>query len=277
MSEVRLLTPSEIRALATELDLTPAKSLGQNFVIDANVCRKIVRLADVAGSDVVEIGPGLGSLTLALLDVAQSVVAIEIDSRLAARLPKTASEHGVTSGLSVINLDALAVTELPTAPSKLVANLPYNISVPVLLHFLARFPGIESGLVMVQREVAERLAAQPGSKAYGAPSAKANWWCDLHLAESVARSIFWPVPNVDSALVSFKRHDPLGAEELRVKTFDLVERAFQQRRKMLRSALAQRFGSTSAAADALVAAGIDPTTRGESLTIRDFLRLAQNS
>lgn len=277
MSEIKLLTPSEIRSLATELDLTPAKSLGQNFVIDANVCRKIVRLADAAGSDVVEIGPGLGSLTLALLEVANSVVAIEIDSRLAARLPKTADEHGVTSGLSVINLDALAVTELPNAPSKLVANLPYNISVPVLLHFLASFPSIKSGVVMVQREVAERLAAQPGSKAYGAPSVKANWWCDLHLTETVSRSIFWPVPNVDSALVSFRRHDPLGEEELRVKTFDLIERAFQQRRKMLRSALAQRFGSTSAAAEALQAAGIDPTTRGESLSIRDFLRLAQNS
>lgn len=277
MSEIKLLTPSEIRSLATELDLTPAKSLGQNFVIDANVCRKIVRLADAAGSDVVEIGPGLGSLTLALLEVANSVVAIEIDSRLAARLPKTADEHGVTSGLSVINLDALAVTELPNAPSKLVANLPYNISVPVLLHFLASFPSIKSGVVMVQREVAERLAAQPGSKAYGAPSVKANWWCDLHLTETVSRSIFWPVPNVDSALVSFRRHDPLGEEELRAKTFDLIERAFQQRRKMLRSALAQRFGSTSAAAEALQAAGIDPTTRGESLSIRDFLRLAQNS
>jgi len=277
MGEIKLLSPSEIRSLATELDLTPTKSLGQNFVIDANVCRKIVRLADVAGSDVVEIGPGLGSLTLALSEVARSVGAMEIDSRLAARLPKTAIEHGIDSSLTVINTDALAVTELPTEPSKLVANLPYNISVPVLLHFLASFPSIESGVVMVQREVAERLAAQPGSKAYGAPSVKANWWCDLQLAETVSRSIFWPVPNVDSALVSFKRHDPLGDEELRARTFDLVDRAFQQRRKMLRSALAQRFGSSSAAAAALVAAGIDPTTRGESLSIRDFLRLAQSS
>jgi 16S rRNA (adenine1518-N6/adenine1519-N6)-dimethyltransferase len=272
---ISLLGASEIRSLADELDIKPSKSLGQNFVIDSNVCRKIVRLAQVTSGDtVVEIGPGLGSLTLAIMQTGAAVIAVELDKRLADRLSNTASEHGAQGGLTVINADALEIAELPRSPTKLVANLPYNVSVPVLLNFLERFPSISSGIVMVQREVAERLAARPGSKSYGVPSAKASWWCDLELSDDVSRSIFWPVPNVDSALVSFSRHKDLGDEAHRRATFDLVDRAFGQRRKMLRSALASRFGSSVAAQVALEAAGIDPTARGESLDIKDFARLA---
>jgi 16S rRNA (adenine1518-N6/adenine1519-N6)-dimethyltransferase len=250
--------------------------LGQNFVIDPNVCRKIVRLAEVGSSDhVVEIGPGLGSLTLAIRQVASHVTAIEIDPRLARQLPITAEAHGVKSGITVINEDALAITKLEGTPNKLVANLPYNVSVPVFLQFLELFPSIESGVIMVQSEVAERLAARPGSKIYGAPSAKAAWWCDIELVDSVSRSIFWPVPNVDSSLLHFKRHSPIGDEDLREITFDLIDRAFGQRRKMLRAALSGRFESSKAAADAITSAGIDPTLRGEALSIENFTALAR--
>jgi 16S rRNA (adenine1518-N6/adenine1519-N6)-dimethyltransferase len=276
MSEVSLLGASEIRSLADALDLKPTKSLGQNFVIDPNVCRKIVRLAEVGSSDhVVEIGPGLGSLTLAIRQVASHVTAIEIDPRLARQLPITAEAHGVKSGITVINEDALAITKLEGTPNKLVANLPYNVSVPVFLQFLELFPSIESGVIMVQSEVAERLAARPGSKIYGAPSAKAAWWCDIELVDSVSRSIFWPVPNVDSSLLHFKRHSPIGDEDLREITFDLIDRAFGQRRKMLRAALSGRFESSKAAADAITSAGIDPTLRGEALSIENFTALAR--
>lgn len=209
---VSLLGAAEIRSLAEQLDVHPAKSLGQNFVIDANTCQKIVRLAVISqGDHVVEIGPGLGSLTLALLQATNKVTAIEIDERLAKQLPITAKEHGVADGdLQIMNQDALQVFDIPGNPTKLVANLPYNVSVPVLLNFLERFPSITSGVVMVQTEVAERLAAKPGSKTYGVPSAKAAWWSDMILADSVSRSVFWPVPNVDSSLVKFVRHEPLG-------------------------------------------------------------------
>lgn len=271
-----LLGASEIRSLAEELDLRPSKSMGQNFVIDANVCRKIVRLANVeSGDHVVEIGPGLGSLTLAILQTGACVTAIEIDARLANRLRQTAHEHGAVDGLEILAKDALTVRDLELAPKKLVANLPYNISVPVLLHFLESFSTIDSGIVMVQLEVAQRLAATPGSKSYGAPSAKASWWCDLEFAGDVSRTIFWPVPNVDSALVRFSRHSPLGDEALRKITFGLIDEAFGKRRKMLRSALANRFGSSNAAESALQRAGIDPTVRGESLSIHDFANLAK--
>ena len=277
MTSVTLLGATEIRQIAEELDLHPSKGLGQNFVIDSNTCQKIVRLAVVDQNDhVVEIGPGLGSLTLALLQATSKVTAIEIDQRLADRLGVTAAEHGAAAGtLSVINDDALHITSLDGSPTKLVANLPYNVSVPVLLNFLERFPTITSGVVMVQREVAERLAAAPGGKDYGVPSAKAAWWSDLFLLDSVSRSVFWPVPNVDSALVKFVRHEPLGDEVLRRRTFDLIDRAFGQRRKMLRAIYADIYGSSSAAEAALRAVGIDPTTRGESLSIRQFMAIAR--
>ena len=274
---ISLLGATEIREIAEKLELHPTKSLGQNFVIDANTCQKIVRLAVISqGDHVVEIGPGLGSLTLALLQATNKVTAIEIDKRLATQLPITAAEHGVPSGaLNVIDQDAMKVFDIPGNPTKLVANLPYNVSVPVLLTILERFPSITSGVVMVQTEVAERLAAKPGNKTYGVPSAKAAWWCDLVLSDSVSRSVFWPVPNVDSSLVKFVRHEPLGDESLRVRTFDLIDRAFGQRRKMLRAIYSDIYGGSGEAETALASAGIDPTIRGESLSVERFAAIAK--
>ena len=272
-----LLGAAEIRELAQELGIKPAKSLGQNFVIDANVCRKIVRTAGVIKSDVaLEIGPGLGSLTLALLEEAKSVIAVEIDERLATRLPQTIKLHNESgAAFSVIHQDTLALKSLPEAPTVLVANLPYNVSVPVLLHLLEIFPTLQSGVVMVQAEVADRLAAKPGTKEYGIPSVKAAWWADLHGAGSISRSVFWPIPGVDSKLVSFTRHQPLGDEALRLKVFTLIDAAFAQRRKMLRSALSSIYGSSSAAEKVLIQADIDPTLRGESLLVNDFCAIAR--
>ena len=272
-----LLGAAEIRALAALLDLKPSKSLGQNFVIDANVCRKIVRVADVKSDDVaLEIGPGLGSLTLALLDEAASVVAIEIDQRLATQLPITAANHSDrASHLTVINNDALAIRALDVEPTVLVANLPYNVSVPVFLHLLEFFPTLRTGVVMVQAEVADRLAAKPNSKEYGIPSVKAAWWADVTGAGSVSRSIFWPSPNVDSKLVGFSRHAPLGDEVLRKKVFSIIDLAFAQRRKMLRSTLSSLYGSSAAAEAHLESVGIDGTLRGEALTIEDFCKIAK--
>jgi 16S rRNA (adenine1518-N6/adenine1519-N6)-dimethyltransferase len=274
-----MLGASEIRKLAEDLQLRPSKSLGQNFVIDANTCLKIVRLAEIEAQDrVVEIGPGIGSLTLAILRQTKNVTAIELDERLAAKLQETLISHG-SGNIEIINEDALRVARLESKPNKLVANLPYNVSVPVLLTFLERFASIRSGVVMVQYEVAERLAATPGSKSYGVPSAKAAWWCDVQLRDSVSRSVFWPVPNVDSALLTFKRHDgtesPYGDEALRIATFAIIDNAFGKRRKMLRSALAGLMGSSATSEALLVAAGIDPTSRGESLDITQFARIAK--
>ena len=270
-----LLGAAEIRELAELLDLRPAKSLGQNFVIDGTVCRKIVRLAGVTADDcALEIGPGLGSLTLALLEVTPNVIAVEIDQRLAERLPITVSEHKESGyELTVLNIDALALRELPVAPTVLVANLPYNVSVPVLLHLLEILPSLKTGVVMVQAEVADRLAAKPGSKEYGIPSLKASWWAEVSGAGSVSRSIFWPVPGVDSKLVGFKRRATPGDEAMRKGVFQLIDAAFAQRRKMLRAALAGIFGSSAAAEQVLVAAGIDPTLRGETLLIDSFVAI----
>jgi len=280
---MNLLGATEIRSLAAALDLNPAKALGQNFVHDANVCRKIVRLANVNSADVaLEIGPGLGSLTLALLEEASRVVAIEIDSRLAIQLPitvATRSEKG--ENLTVINQDALQVNELPVQPTVLVANLPYNISVPVLLHYLEKFPSIQKGVVMVQAEVAERLIAKPGTKEYGIPSVKAAWWVDTSNAGSVSRSVFWPVPNVDSKLVGLLRHEAMGDEDLRKRVFAVIDAAFAQRRKMLRSALGSWLGGTGVggsgvAQSVLVNAGIDPTLRGEAIVIEQYCAIARS-
>ena len=267
-----LLGAAEIRELAELLDLRPAKSLGQNFVIDGNVCQKIVRVAGVTADDIaLEIGPGLGSLTLALLEVTPNVVAVEIDNRLAERLPITVAKHSDGgNNLTVLNIDALALRELPVAPTVLVANLPYNVSVPVLLHLLEILPSLNTGVVMVQAEVADRLAAKPGTKEYGIPSLKASWWAEVTGAGSVSRSIFWPVPGVDSKLVGFKRRATPGDEAMRRGVFQLVDAAFAQRRKMLRAALAGIFGSSAKAEAVLIAAGIDPTLRGETLLIDSF-------
>jgi 16S rRNA (adenine1518-N6/adenine1519-N6)-dimethyltransferase len=271
-----LLGAAQIRELAAKLDLKPSKSLGQNFVIDSNVCTKIVRTAGVTSDDIaLEIGPGLGSLTLALLDAAQSVIAVEIDPRLAQQLPLTVADHfEYPDKLTVINKDALAVNDLPVAPTVLVANLPYNVSVPVLLHLLEKFPTLRTGVVMVQAEVADRLAAKPGGKEYGIPSVKAAWWADVKNVGTVSRSIFWPAPNVDSKLVGFTRRQTAGSEESREKVFTIIDAAFAQRRKMLRSALSSLYGSSSAAEAVLIKAGIDPTLRGEALQIESFCKIA---
>ncbi len=270
-----LLGASDIRTLAAELGVTPTKKLGQNFVHDANTVRKIVSLAHVQpGDDVLEVGPGLGSLTLGLLEVGARVTAVEIDPRLAARLMQTATERIPGCDVTVVTADALTVTRLPHAPRRLVANLPYNVSVPVLLHALEWFGSIETALVMVQAEVGERIAAAPGSKVYGSPSVKAAWWGTWSVAGTVSRQVFWPVPNVDSVLVGFERGTPPGDEALRQRTFSLVDAAFGQRRKMLRQSLSTIFGSSAAASDALERAGISPEARGETLTLGQFVRLA---
>jgi 16S rRNA (adenine1518-N6/adenine1519-N6)-dimethyltransferase len=273
-----LLGPAEIRDLAELLDVQPTKKLGQNFVVDANTVRRIVKVAKVtSGEHVVEVGPGLGSLTLGLLEIGASVVAVEIDSRLADQLPRTVALLQPDANLTVISADAMRITELPGDPTRLVANLPYNISVPVLLHLLENFASITAGVVMVQAEVGHRLAAEPGSKVYGSPSVKAAWYGHWRTAGNVSRQVFWPVPNVDSVLVAFERRtDVIGTEEERLTTFQLIDAAFQQRRKMMRQSLGQVLGGSQAATDAMVAAGIAPTARGEELTVHDFLAIARN-
>lgn len=274
---VELLGGAEIRALADSLGVVPTKKLGQNFVTDPNTIRKIVAQAKLTGDEtVVEIGPGLGSLTLGLLEVAKNLIAVEIDHKMAAAIQDTVSKRAPGKNFYLVSADALKVTELPLEPQALVANLPYNISVPVLLHFLEHFPTIHSGLVLVQAEVAHRLAATPGSKVYGVPSAKLAWYAESNLAGNIGRNIFWPVPNVDSALVYFvKRETPLGDEALRLSTFAVIDEAFSQRRKTLRQALANWAGSPALAEEILLRAGIDPTKRGEALNIMDFVSIAK--
>jgi 16S rRNA (adenine1518-N6/adenine1519-N6)-dimethyltransferase len=275
LSEVRLLGATDVRRIAEQIGLRPTKQRGQNFVVDANTVRRIVRTSGVgAGDVVVEVGPGLGSLTLALLEAAQDVVAVEIDPVLAAQLPATVTEFAPGRELHLVEADAMRVDALPLEPTALVANLPYNVSVPVLLHFLQTFPSIRSGLVMVQSEVAHRLAAGPGSRVYGVPSVKAAWYAELELAGTIGRTVFWPAPNVDSALVAFRRHAEPGDEGLRKATFAVVDAAFAQRRKTLRAALANLAGSPARAEEVLRAAGVDPQSRGEQLTVDDFARVA---
>ena len=274
-----LLGPAEIRDLADRLGLRPTKTLGQNFVIDGGTVRKIVRSARVSpGERVVEVGPGLGSLTLGLLEVGASVVAVEIDPLLARVLPDTVAAHlpDAVNRLEVVLANALHVADLPgPPPTALVANLPYNVSVPVLLTFLERFGSLERVVVMVQAEVADRLAAPPGSRTYGVPSAKAAWYASARRTSTVSRSVFWPVPNVDSALVSLERRAPPVTTASRAEVFAVVDAAFAQRRKMLRSALAGLAGSPERAVRVITDAGVDPQARGERLAIDDFARIAQ--
>ena len=252
--------------------------MGQNFVHDGNTCLKIVRTAGVRPDDVaLEIGPGLGSLTLAMMQEAKAVVVVEIDKRLAEQLPITAAKHSDNpEKLTVINKDALQIDSLPIDPTVLIANLPYNVSVPVFLHMLEMFPTLRTGVVMVQAEVADRLAATPSTKEYGVPSVKAAWWADVTGAGVVSRQIFWPVPNVESKLVAFTRRETPGDEELRLRTFAIIDLAFAQRRKMLRSALSSRYGGSAPAEAVLAAAGIDPTLRGEALDISAFVAIAKH-
>ena len=272
------MSASDIRAMAAKLDLSPTKQWGQNFVIDANTVRSIVRQAGVgADDDVLEVGPGLGSLTLALLDTCRSTTCIEIAERLARLLPETGAQRlpEKADRLHVVMDDAMQVLTLPTAPTALVANLPYNVSVPVIIHLFTQFPSLQRALVMVQAEVADRLAAAPGSRTYGVPSVKAAWFGEVRRVATIGRNVFWPAPNVDSALVSIVRHPaPLSAVPQQT-LFACVDAAFNQRRKMLRSALAGWAGSAAAAEELLRSAGVDPTLRGEQLSVQDFIRVAE--
>ncbi|HET8617003.1 MAG TPA: 16S rRNA (adenine(1518)-N(6)/adenine(1519)-N(6))-dimethyltransferase RsmA [Actinomycetales bacterium] len=278
MSADGLLGGADVRTLAEALDLTPTKQRGQNFVTDANTVRRIVRTADLAGDDVVvEVGPGLGSLTLALLDTVQRVVAIEIDPVLADALPRTVASRrpDLADRLHVVHADALQVHGVPgPEPTALVANLPYNVAVPVLLHLLERLPSLRRVLVMVQAEVADRLAAAPGSKAYGVPSVKAGWYGEVSRAGAVGRSVFWPVPNVDSGLVLLVRRPAPPSRAGRQAVFACVDAAFAQRRKTLRAALSRWAGSPAAAEELLRTAGVDPSARGEQLGVSEFVSVA---
>ena len=271
----QLLTPTEIRELASKLDLKPTKKLGQNFVTDQNTVEKIVRTSKVSKDSIVlEVGPGLGSLTLALLATGAKVFAVEIDQRLAELLPITAKAKGFSGDqLEVINKDALEITTNEVKnPNILVANLPYNVSVPVIIHILETFPSIENYLVMVQSEVADRLAASPGSRTYGSPSVKLQWYGEVSKAGSVSRSVFWPVPNVDSDLVQITRKKDVD-QSIRKELFGVVDAAFSQRRKMLRSALSSMCAGSEKASEILESAQIDPQLRGEALNVDDYVRL----
>ncbi len=279
-TDTGLLGPAEIRALAAELELRPRKTLGQNFLHDPNTIRRIVRAAELRPAEVVlEVGPGLGSLTLGLLEAGAAVLAVEIDPRLATRLPVTTVERAPAGAhrLTVIRADALRLDALPDPqPTALVANLPYNVAVPVVLHLLERLPTLRAGLVLVQAEVAERLAAAPGSKTYGVPSVKVAWYASATRAGTVSRSVFWPVPNVDSGLVRLLRREPpaLPPGVSRADVFAVVDAAFAQRRKTLRAALTPWAGSRARVESALRRAGIDPGARGETLDVAAFARIA---
>jgi 16S rRNA (adenine1518-N6/adenine1519-N6)-dimethyltransferase len=289
LGAARLLGPTEIRGLAARLGLQPSKRLGQNFVVDAGTVTRITALAKVGPADVVlEVGPGFGSLTLPLLAAAGRVVAVEMDRALARQLPLTVADRApwLAARLEVVTADAARVTELPgEPPTALVANLPYNVAVPVVLHLLATVPSLRRGLVMVQAEVADRMCAPPGSRTYGVPSAKLAWFGTARRAGSVPRGVFWPVPRVDSGLVELTRHEPGtagggaaaggGADAVgRDEVFAVIDAAFSQRRKTLRSALANWAGSAAAAESVLRAAGVDPSLRGEALDISEFTRIA---
>lgn len=273
-----LFGASDIRRLAGEIGVRPTKTLGQNFVIDGNTIRRIVATAGIGPEEtVLEVGPGLGSLTLGLLDAARSVVAVEIDPVLAAKLPDTIRQWRPDSAgdFHLVLADAMRVTELPAEPAALVANLPYNVAVPVVLHLLQHFPSIRHGLVMVQDEVADRLAAVPGSKIYGVPSVKAAWYSSMRKAGVIGMNVFWPAPKIQSGLVAFTRHEPPATTASREEVFAVVDAAFAQRRKTLRAALAGWAGSAAEAERCLVAAGVDPTARGEVIDIAAFARIAE--
>jgi 16S rRNA (adenine1518-N6/adenine1519-N6)-dimethyltransferase len=276
-SDDGLLGPADIRSLAAQLGVTPTKSLGQNFMHDANTVRRIVRIAGVGADDtVLEVGPGLGSLTLGLLDTGASVIAVEIDTRLAELLPTTIAQRRPSSAprLTVLASDAMAVTELPAAPTALVANLPYNVAVPILLHLLDLCPTVRTALILVQAEVADRITAPPGNRTYGVPTIKIAWYAEARRAGSVPRGVFWPVPNVDSGLVALTRREPPATTADRKSVFAVVDAAFAQRRKTLRAALAGWAGSAADAERVLRAAAVDPGARGEQLTVADFARIA---
>jgi len=275
---VSLLGPADVRRLADRLGVRPTKQLGQNFVIDPNTIRRIVAAARLGADDVVvEVGPGLGSLTLGLLDTARRVVAVEIDPVLAEALPGTIAERAPTlaANFELVHADALRLTELPgPAPTALVANLPYNVAVPVLLTMLERFPSLRRILIMVQAEVADRLAAEPGGRVYGVPSVKARWYAEVRRAGRIGRNVFWPAPHVESGLVALERREPPRADVSRKEVFAVVDAAFAQRRKTLRAALGGWAGSPARAEELLRRAGVDPGARGESLGVAEYAAIA---
>lgn len=280
MIEQQLLGPQEIRELADMLGIRPTKTLGQNFVIDPNTIRRIVAAANIKPDEtVLEVGPGLGSLTLGILDAAQDMVAVEIDPPLAAQLPHTIAKFrpGSEARIDVVLNDAMKVTELPKTPTALVANLPYNVAVPVLIHLFAQFDSIQHALVMVQDEVADRLSAQPGSKIYGVPSVKANWFCEVQKAGVIGTNVFWPAPKIKSGLVAFQRRTQPLSDVPRELVFAIVDAAFAQRRKTLRAALATWAGSSALAGEVLDHAGIDSSLRGEKLDIHAFVKIAESA
>ncbi|HEY9356746.1 MAG TPA: 16S rRNA (adenine(1518)-N(6)/adenine(1519)-N(6))-dimethyltransferase RsmA [Arthrobacter sp.] len=273
-----LFGASDIRRLAEEIGIRPTKTLGQNFVIDGNTIRRIVSVANIGPEEtVLEVGPGLGSLTLGLLDAAKAVVAVEIDPVLAAKLPHTVNEWrpGAADDFYLVQADAMKVTTLPVEPTAIVANLPYNVAVPVVLHLLQHFPSLQHGLVMVQDEVADRLAAGPGSKTYGVPSVKAAWYSSMRKAGVIGMNVFWPAPKIHSGLVAFTRREPPVTTATREQVFAVIDAAFAQRRKTLRAALAGWAGGAAEAERCLVAAGVDPTARGEVIDIVAFARIAE--
>ncbi|MDJ0356139.1 16S rRNA (adenine(1518)-N(6)/adenine(1519)-N(6))-dimethyltransferase RsmA [Paenarthrobacter sp. PH39-S1] len=273
-----LLGAADIRRLADEIGIRPTKTLGQNFVIDGNTIRRIVATARIDPAEtVLEVGPGLGSLTLGLLDAAARVVAVEIDPVLAAKLPDTiaAFRPDLVANLDVVLSDAMRVTELPVQPASLVANLPYNVAVPVVLNLLERFPSLQHGLVMVQDEVADRLAAGPGSKTYGIPSVKAAWYSRMRKAGVIGMNVFWPAPKISSGLVAFTRHQPPVTRASREEVFAVIDAAFAQRRKTLRAALAGWAGGAAEAERCLTVAGVDPRARGEVIDIAAYARIAE--
>ncbi|WP_269929303.1 16S rRNA (adenine(1518)-N(6)/adenine(1519)-N(6))-dimethyltransferase RsmA [Kocuria massiliensis] len=276
--ETALLGAAEIRDLAERAGIRPTKTLGQNFVIDPNTIRRIISTAKIGPEEtVLEVGPGLGSLTLGLLDAAERVVAVEIDPPLAEQLPDTVRRFRPEKAdrLDVVLSDAMKVRHLPVEPTALVANLPYNVAVPVLLHLLAQFPSITHGLVMVQDEVADRLAAEPGNKTYGVPSVKASWFAEVRKAGVIGTNVFWPAPKIRSGLVSFTRREEPLADVDRAALFGVIDAAFAQRRKTLRAALAGWAGSSQRAGRILEAAGVDPTLRGERLAVNEFISIAR--
>lgn len=283
-----LLSATDIRQLADTLDLRPTKTLGQNYVIDPNTIRRVISAADIKAQEhVLEVGPGLGSLTLGILDTAHTVTAIEIDSPVAALLPETIEQWrpGSTDRLSVINADAMRITgtqileNQPAAatgpPTAIVANLPYNVAVPVMLHLLAELPSIQHGLVMVQQEVAERITAQPGIKIYGVPSVKMAWYADTSYAGTIGTKVFWPAPRITSGLVQFTAKEPPATPVSRQQVFAVIDAAFAQRRKTLRAALSGWAGSPQTAEEILRAAEVDPKARGEVLDITQYIRIAE--
>ncbi|QDG66275.1 MULTISPECIES: 16S rRNA (adenine(1518)-N(6)/adenine(1519)-N(6))-dimethyltransferase RsmA [unclassified Pseudarthrobacter] len=273
-----LFGASDIRRLAEEIGIRPTKTLGQNFVIDGNTIRRIVSVANIGPTEtVLEVGPGLGSLTLGLLDAAQTVVAVEIDPVLAAKLPETvkAWRPEAAGAFHLVQADAMKVTSLPVEPTAIVANLPYNVAVPVVLHLLQHFPSLQHGLVMVQDEVADRLAAGPGSKTYGVPSVKAAWYSSMRKAGVIGMNVFWPAPKIQSGLVAFTRREPPETTATREQVFAVIDAAFAQRRKTLRAALAGWAGGAAEAERCLIAAGVAPSARGEVIDIHAFARIAE--